>query len=78
MALAWVTLDALNPTGFNQKYPDLRADKAAHQDIRASFSALDQLLAVATQRAALGIASATWVGVYDSNSFMASARAWCC
>ena len=28
-------------------------DKAAHQDIRASFTALDQLLAVATQRAAL-------------------------
>ena len=53
MALAWVTLDALNPAGFNQKYPDLRADQAAHQDIRASFSALDQLLAVATQRAAL-------------------------
>ncbi|WP_348729074.1 homoserine O-acetyltransferase [Rheinheimera texasensis] len=53
MALAWVTLDALNPAGFNQKYPDLRLDKAAHQDIRASFTALDQLLAVATQRAAL-------------------------
>jgi homoserine O-acetyltransferase len=53
MALAWVTLDALNPAGFNQKYPDLHADKAAHQDIRASFTALDQLLAVATQRAAL-------------------------
>ena len=30
-----------------------RADKAAHQDIRASFSALDQLLAVATQRATM-------------------------
>lgn len=53
MALAWVTLDALNPAGFNQKYPDLRADKAAHQDIRASFSALEQLLAVATQRATM-------------------------
>lgn len=53
MALAWITLDALNPAGFNQKYPDLRADKAAHQDIRASFSALDQLLTLATQRAAL-------------------------
>jgi len=53
MALAWVTLDALNPAGFNQKYPDLRLDQAAHQDIRASFSALDQLLAVATQRAAM-------------------------
>lgn len=53
MALAWVTLDALNPAGFNQKYPDLRLDKAAHQDIRASFTALDQLLAVAAQRAAL-------------------------
>lgn len=53
MALAWVTLDALNPAGFNQKYPDLSKDQAAHQDIRASFTALDQLLAVATQRAAL-------------------------
>lgn len=53
MALAWVALDALNPAGFNQKYPDLRADAAAHQDIRASFTALDQLLTVATQRAAL-------------------------
>lgn len=53
MALAWITLDALNPAGFNQKYPDLSLDQAAHRDIRASFSALDQLLAVATQRASL-------------------------
>ncbi len=53
MALAWITLDALNPAGFNQHYPDLSADQSAHQDIRASFSALDQLLAVAAARAKL-------------------------
>lgn len=53
MALAWITLDALNPAGFNRNYPALSADQAAHQDIRASFGALDQLLAVAAARARL-------------------------
>lgn len=50
VALAYVTQDALHPSGFNQKYPDLTHDVAAHRDIRQRFTAWDQLLAAATSR----------------------------
>lgn len=65
VALAYVTQDALHPTGFNQKYPDLTQDKPAHHDIRQSFTAWDQLLAAATKRSQL----------MDANSLLYLVRA---
>jgi homoserine O-acetyltransferase len=52
-AMAYVTLDALHPRSFNQKYPNLTKDKAAAMDITASFSAWQQLMATARQRSSL-------------------------
>lgn len=65
VALAYVTQDALHPSGFNQKYPDLTLDIGAHRDIRQSFTAWDQLLAAATTRSQL----------MDANSLLYLVRA---
>ncbi|MDR6983038.1 homoserine O-acetyltransferase [Rheinheimera pacifica] len=51
-ALAYITQDALHPTGFNQRYPTPELDKAPRQDISATFAAWDQLLQHAKTRAA--------------------------
>lgn len=51
-ALAYITQDASNPTGFNSRYPDIASDTAAHQDILAEPLAWQQLLAQAKLRAA--------------------------
>lgn len=51
-ALAYITQDALHPSGFNQRYPAPELDKAPLQDIRATFAAWDQLLQHAKARAA--------------------------
>ena len=50
-ALAYIIQDAVYPTGFNMRYPAPATDKAPHQDILASFSAWDQLMAHAKLRA---------------------------
>ena len=50
-ALAYIIQDAVYPTGFNMRYPAPYTDKAPHQDILASFSAWDQLMAHANLRA---------------------------
>lgn len=50
-ALAYITQDALHPTGFNQRYPAPQLDNAPLQDIKATFSAWDQLLQHAKARA---------------------------
>lgn len=50
-ALAYIIQDAVYPTGFNMRYPAPETDKAPHQDILASFSAWDQLMAHAKSRA---------------------------
>ena len=50
-ALAYITQDALHPTGFNQRYPAPATDNAPLQDITATFSAWDQLLQHAKARA---------------------------
>lgn len=65
VALAYVTQDALHPSGFNQKYPDLTQDVGAHHDIRQSFTVWDQLLAAATNRSQL----------MDANSLLYLVRA---
>jgi homoserine O-acetyltransferase len=51
-ALAYITQDASNPQGFNQRYADPAADQAAHLTILAEPQAWQQLLAQATLRAA--------------------------
>ncbi len=50
-ALAYITQDALHPDSFNQRYPAPATDNAAHNDIRAGFSAWQQLLEHARIRA---------------------------
>ncbi|WP_240222778.1 E22 family MetX-like putative esterase [Rheinheimera hassiensis] len=50
-ALAYITQDALHPSGFNQRYPAPELDNAPRQDINATFSAWDQLLQQAKARA---------------------------
>lgn len=50
IALAYVTQDALHPSGFNQKYAGLSQDVRAHQDIRHNLSVWEQLLASAQTR----------------------------
>lgn len=50
-ALAYITQDALHPSGFNQRYPAPAQDNAPLQDITAAFSAWDQLLQHAKARA---------------------------
>lgn len=65
VALATITQDALHPSSFNQKYPDLQQDLAAHRDIRHSIQAWDQLLAAATSRS-------KWM---DANSLLYLVRA---
>jgi len=50
-ALAYITQDALYPTAFNARFGSPAADTAPHTDILAPFSAWQQLLEQATQRA---------------------------
>jgi homoserine O-acetyltransferase/O-succinyltransferase len=50
-ALAYITQDAVHPRGFNQRYPAPALDKAPHDDILAPFSAWQQLMQHARQRA---------------------------
>lgn len=50
-ALAYITQDALNPVGFNLNYPAPELDTAPQHDIRASFSAWQQLMQQAKLRA---------------------------
>ena len=52
-ALAYITQDASNPVGFNQKYPEPALDKDAHLDIQKDLTAWQQLRKVAAARAAL-------------------------
>ena len=49
--LAYIIQDAVYPIGFNMRYPAPYTDQAPHQDILASFSAWDQLMAHAKVRA---------------------------
>ncbi|MEE2023930.1 MULTISPECIES: E22 family MetX-like putative esterase [Alkalimonas] len=51
-ALSYIIQDAVYPTGFNLRYPAPHTDAAPHQDIRASFSAWQQLREHAAVRAA--------------------------
>ncbi|SEA08126.1 E22 family MetX-like putative esterase [Alkalimonas amylolytica] len=51
-ALSYIIQDAVYPTGFNLRYPAPFTDAAPHQDIRASFSAWQQLREHAAVRAA--------------------------
>lgn len=50
-ALAYITHDAVNPVGFNLTYPAPELDAAPQHDIRASFSAWQQLMQQAKLRA---------------------------
>jgi homoserine O-acetyltransferase/O-succinyltransferase len=50
-ALAYITQDAVFPTGFNQRYPAPAADSAPLHDIHAPFSAWQQLMQHARARA---------------------------
>ncbi|MDX3775072.1 homoserine O-acetyltransferase [Chromatiaceae bacterium AAb-1] len=52
-ALAYIIQDAVFPAGFNLRYPVPATDKAPHTDIRATFSAWDQLMGHAAIRADL-------------------------
>lgn len=52
-ALAYITQDALYPTAFNARFASPTSDVAPHTDILAPFSAWQQLLAQAEQRAQL-------------------------
>lgn len=52
-ALAYITQDASNPAGFNQKYPQPALDKDAHLDIQADLTAWQQLRKTAAARAEL-------------------------
>lgn len=52
-ALAYITQDALYPTAFNARFASPSGDEAPHTDILAPFSAWQQLLAQAEQRARL-------------------------
>lgn len=52
-ALAYITQDASNPEGFNQKYQTPALDHKAHLDIRADLTAWQQLRQTAAARAAL-------------------------
>ncbi|PRD33530.1 UNVERIFIED_CONTAM: metX [Trichonephila clavipes] len=52
-AVAYITQDALYPTAFNQRYPAPASDAAPHQDIRAPFSAWQQLMTQAAERSKL-------------------------
>lgn len=52
-ALAYITQDALYPTAFNARFASPTSDNAPHTDILAPFSAWQQLLAQAEQRARL-------------------------
>ena len=51
-ALSYIIQDAVYPTGFNLRYPAPYTDAAPHNDIRASFSAWQQLREHAAVRAA--------------------------
>ncbi len=51
-ALSYIIQDAVYPTGFNLRYPAPYTDAAPHQDIRAEFSAWQQLREHAAIRAA--------------------------
>lgn len=53
LALAAIIQDASNPAGFNQQFTDPAQDQAAALDIRAEPKAWQQLMAAASQRAAL-------------------------
>lgn len=50
-ALAYITQDASNPVGFNQKYPEPALDKNAHLDIQTDLMAWQQLRQAAAARA---------------------------
>lgn len=50
-ALAYITQDASNPVGFNQKYPESALDKNAHLDIQHDLAAWQQLRKAAAARA---------------------------
>lgn len=52
-ALAYITQDASNPAGFNQKYPEPALDKNAHLDIQSDLTAWQQLRQAAAARAVL-------------------------
>lgn len=52
-AVAYITQDALYPTAFNQRFTDPLQDQAPQQDIRAPFSAWQQLMAQAAERSKL-------------------------
>lgn len=52
-AVAYITQDALYPTTFNARFGSPTADAAPHNDILAPFTAWQQLLEQATQRARL-------------------------
>lgn len=52
-ALAYITQDALYPTAFNARFTDPITDSKPQQDILAPFSAWQQLLTQAEQRAKL-------------------------
>lgn len=50
-ALAYITQDAMHPTGFNQSYPSPIGDADAAKDIQANLSAWQQLMQHAKARA---------------------------
>lgn len=52
-ALAYITQDASNPIGFNQKYTDPALDNKAHLDIQSDLTAWQQLRQTAAARASL-------------------------